>query len=195
MVGSREEKIAQSTRMGTINVPLTQIKLLPALLGKTDVLKVLQLLPGVQTGGKGQSRLYVRGGSPGQNLILLDGTPVYNPSTCSASSRCSMPMPSITGSSLSGDLPARYGGRLSSVPDISMKEGNRQAFHGEGAVGLVASKLTLEGPIKKDTASFIISARRPSLDVLARPIIGAAAANGGSATIGYFFHDPNGELN
>ncbi|TGE23384.1 TonB-dependent receptor [Hymenobacter metallicola] len=200
VVGSREEKIAQTTRMGTINVPIAQIKTLPALFGETDVLKVLQLLPGVQSGGEGQSGLYVRGGSPDQNLILLDGTPVYNAahlfgffSVFNADALNNVEL-------IKGGFPARYGGRLSSVLDISMKEGNMQEFHGEGAIGIVASKLTLEGPIKKDTASFIISARRTYIDLLARPLINLAMANEGipydeRPTVGYFFHDLNGKLN
>ncbi|ALD22749.1 hypothetical protein AM218_11065 [Hymenobacter sp. DG25A] len=196
VVGSREEKIAQSTRMGTINVPITQIKTLPALLGEVDVLKVLQLLPGVQSGGEGTSGLYVRGGSPDQNLILLDGTPVYNAShlfgffsVFNADALNNVEL-------IKGGFPARYGGRLSSVLDISMKEGNMQEFHGEGAVGLIASKLTLEGPIKKDTASFIFSARRTYLDILAQPLIKASlASENSSGSLGYFFHDLNGKLN
>ncbi|MCB2379927.1 TonB-dependent receptor [Hymenobacter sp. BT635] len=200
VVGAKEEKIAQSTRMGTINVPITQIKTLPALFGETDVLKVLQLLPGVQSGGEGQSGLYVRGGSPDQNLILLDGTPVYNAahlfgffSVFNADALNNVEL-------IKGGFPARYGGRLSSVLDISMKEGNMQEFHGEGAIGLVASKLTLEGPIKKDTASFIISARRTYIDILARPFINLAMASEGipydeRPTVGYFFHDLNGKFN
>jgi hypothetical protein len=200
VVGTKEEKIAQSTRMGTINVPIAQIKSLPALFGETDVLKVLQLLPGVQSGGEGQSGLYVRGGSPDQNLVLLDGTPVYNAShlfgffsVFNADALNNVEL-------IKGGFPARYGGRLSSVLDISMKEGNMQEFHGEGAVGIVASRLTLEGPIKKDTASFIISARRTYIDLLARPLINLAMANEGipydeRPTVGYFFHDLNGKLN
>ena len=192
VIGSREEKIAQTTRMGTINVPVSQIKLLPALMGETDVLKALQLLPGVQSGGEGTSGLYVRGGSPDQNLILLDGTPVYNAShlfgffsVFNADALNNVEL-------IKGGFPARYGGRLSSVLDISMKEGNMQEFHGEGAIGLIASRITLEGPIKKDTASFLLSARRTYIDLLARPII-AASTDG--ATAGYFFHDLNGKLN
>ncbi|UOQ54972.1 TonB-dependent receptor [Hymenobacter cellulosivorans] len=200
VVGTKEEKIAQSTRMGTINVPIAQIKALPALFGETDVLKVLQLLPGVQSGGEGQSGLYVRGGSPDQNLVLLDGTPVYNAahlfgffSVFNADALNNVEL-------IKGGFPARYGGRLSSVLDISMKEGNMQEFHGEGAIGIVASKLTLEGPIKKDTASFIISARRTYIDLLARPLINMALASEGipadeRPTVGYFFHDLNGKLN
>ena len=198
IVGSRgtEERIERSTRMSTINVPIAQIKSLPKLFGETDVLKVLQLLPGVQSGGEGQTGLYVRGGSPDQNLILLDGTPVYNAShlfgffsVFNADALNNVEL-------IKGGFPARYGGRLSSVLDISMKEGNMQQFHGEGAVGIVASKLTLEGPIKKDTASFIVSARRTYLDILAQPFIKAQLASEGSkGSVGYFFHDLNAKLN
>ncbi|MBD2766949.1 TonB-dependent receptor [Hymenobacter sp. BT664] len=196
VVGSREEKIVQSTRMGTINVPITQIKSLPRLFGETDVLKVLQLLPGVQSGSEGQSGLYVRGGSPDQNLILLDGAPVYNAahlfgffSVFNADAINNVDL-------IKGGFPARYGGRLSSVLDISMKEGNMQKFHGEGAIGLVASKLTLEGPIKKDVASFIVSGRRTYIDILARPIIKAQLrSEGEEGSLGYYFYDLNGKLN
>ncbi|RFP66006.1 TonB-dependent receptor [Hymenobacter lapidiphilus] len=198
IVGNRgtEERIERSTRMSTINVPIAQIKNLPKLFGETDVLKVLQLLPGVQSGGEGQSGLYVRGGSPDQNLILLDGTPVYNAahlfgffSVFNADALNNVEL-------IKGGFPARYGGRLSSVLDISMKEGNMQKFHGEGAVGIVAAKITLEGPIKKDTASFLISARRTYLDILAQPFIKSQlSAEGGAGSVGYFFHDLNAKLN
>ncbi len=198
VVGSQatEERIERSTRMSTINVPIAQIKSLPKLFGEVDVLKVLQLLPGVQSGGEGQTGLYVRGGSPDQNLILLDGTPVYNAShlfgffsVFNADALNNVEL-------IKGGFPARYGGRLSSVLDITMKEGNMEKFHGEGSIGLIASKITLEGPIKKDTASFIFSARRTYLDVLAQPFIKAQlAAEGTKGSIGYFFHDLNGKLN
>jgi TonB dependent receptor/TonB-dependent Receptor Plug Domain/CarboxypepD_reg-like domain len=192
IVGTRQEKLAETTRMGTANIPLNQIKAVPALFGERDVLKVLQLLPGVQSGGEGQNGLYVRGGSPDQNLILLDGTPVYNAShlfgffsVFNADALNNVEL-------VKGGFPARYGGRLSSVLDISMKEGNMQEFHGEGGIGLIASRVTLEGPIKKDTASFIISARRTYIDVLARPLIKLAASG---TTVGYFFHDVNAKVN
>ena len=192
VVGSKEEKITESTRMGTINVPVAQIKLLPALFGETDVLKVLQLLPGVQAGGEGSSGLYVRGGSPDQNLLLLDGTPIYNASHLFGFFSIFNADAIKNVELIKGGFPARYGGRLSSVVDITMKEGNMQKLHGEGAIGLIASRFTLEGPIKKDTASFIFSARRTYIDILARPII-KAQANG--ATAGYYFYDLNGKLN
>jgi hypothetical protein len=198
VVGDRQadDHGPRSTRMGTINVPIAQIKSLPKLMGETDVLKVLQLLPGVQSGGEGTSGLYVRGGSPDQNLILLDGTPVYNAShlfgffsVFNADALNNVEL-------IKGGFPARYGGRLSSVLDISMKEGNAQELHGEGAISLIASRITLEGPIKKDVASFIVSARRTYLDVLARPFIKSQLAKEGKAgSLGYYFYDLNAKLN
>ena len=132
--------------MGTINVPVSQIKLLPALFGETDVLKVLQLLPGVQAGGEGSSGLYVRGGSPDQNLMLLDGTPVYNASHLFGFFSVFNADAIKNVELIKGGFPARYGGRLSSVVDITMKEGNMQKLHGEGAIGLIASRLTAGRP-------------------------------------------------
>jgi hypothetical protein len=192
VVGSREEKITESTRMGTINIPVAQLKLVPALFGETDVLKVLQLLPGVQAGGEGSSGLYVRGGSPDQNLLLLDGTPIYNASHLFGFFSVFNADAIKNVELIKGGFPARYGGRLSSVVDISMKEGNMQKLHGEGAIGLIASRFTLEGPIKKDTASFIFSARRTYIDILARPLI---LAQTDGLTAGYYFYDLNGKLN
>lgn len=189
----REEQIQESSRMGTIDVPIEQIKALPALLGEVDVLKVLQLLPGVQSGSEGSSGLYVRGGGPDQNLILLDGVPVYNAShlfgffsvfNADAINHVEL---------IKGGFPARYGGRLSSVIDISMKEGNSKELKGEGAIGLVASRLTLEGPIIKDRTSFIVSARRTYIDLLARPLIKSASQ--GNTVAGYYFYDLNTKIN
>ena len=191
--GNSEDAIQNTTRMGTIDIPIAQIKKMPAFLGETDVLKVLQLLPGVQSGTEGSSGLYVRGGGPDQNLILLDGVPVYNAShlfgfvsvfNADAINHVEL---------IKGGFPARYGGRLSSVIDISMKEGNQKKFQGEGSIGIVASRLTLEGPIKKDRTSFIISARRTYLDILARPIIQLASE--GNAVAGYYFYDLNAKIN
>ncbi len=203
-----EGRLAETTRMGTINVPIAQLKQVPALLGERDVLRVLQLLPGVQSGGEGQTGLYVRGGSPDQNLILLDGTPVYNAShlfgffsVFNADALNNVEL-------IKGGFPARYGGRLSSVLDITMKEGNTQKLHGEGGIGLVGARVTLEGPIalrkarekaNGDTAnveapaSFIVSGRRTYIDILARPFLAMAAD--GEGTAGYFFHDFNAKLN
>lgn len=191
--GTAEDQIQETTRMGTIDVPLEQIKAMPALLGEVDVLKVLQLLPGVQSGAEGTSGLYVRGGGPDQNLILLDGVPVYNAShlfgfvsvfNADAINHVEL---------VKGGFPARYGGRLSSVIDIRMKEGNSKKLQGEGSVGLVGSRLTLEGPIAKDKTSFIVSGRRTYIDLLATPLLKIATK--GEETGGYHFHDLNAKIN
>lgn len=186
------EKIQERTQMSTIDIPIETIKALPAFLGETDVLKALQMLPGVQGGTEGSSGIYVRGGSPDQNLLLLDGVPVYNAShlfgffsvfNSDALSKVTL---------IKGGFPARYGGRLSSVVDLRMKEGNLNEYHGEGSIGLVASRLTIEGPIKKDTSSFMLSARRTYIDLIARPII---KANSDGTVFGYYFYDINAKVN
>ncbi len=189
-------RIEEDAQMSTIDVPIETIKKVPALLGETDVLKTLQLLPGVQSGGEGQNGLYVRGGSPDQNLILLDGVPVYNVSHVlgifSVFNADAIKNVKLT----KGGFPARYGGRLSSVLEINMKEGNNQKFQGEGSIGSISSKLTLEGPIIKDKTSFIVSARRTYIDLFMAPFI--AAANRQSEQdfkIKLFFYDLNAKIN
>ena len=159
------DKVQEITRMSSINVPIKQIKELPALMGEVDVFKVLQLLPGVQSGTEGASGLYVRGGGPDQNLILLDGVPVYNASHLFGFFSVFNADAINNVELIKGGFPSRYGGRLSSVIDITMKEGNMQEIKGEGSIGLIASKITVEGPIKKDKTSFILSARRTYLDI------------------------------
>ena len=187
-----QQRIEESSQMSTIEIPIQQIKNIPALLGEVDVLKALQLLPGVQSGGEGSSGFYVRGGGPDQNLILLDGAPVYNASHLFGFFSVFNADAIKNVELVKGGFPARYGGRLSSVLEINMKEGNMKEYHGEGGVGIISSRLTLEGPIKKDTASFLFSVRRTYIDVLARPII-KAAANGNVG--GYYFYDMNAKLN
>jgi len=193
VTGSSDDKIQESSQMGTIDVPLEQIKALPAFLGEVDVFKVLQLLPGVQAGSEGSSGLYVRGGGPDQNLILLDGVPVYNASHLfgffSVFNADAINHVELT----KGGFPARYGGRLSAVIDINMKEGDANKFKGEGSIGLVASRLTVEGPIKKDKTSFIISGRRTYIDVLASPMI--KKSTNGEERAGYYFYDLNAKIN
>lgn len=196
IVATNAQTIEEKTEMSVIDVPISQIKKIPALLGEVDVLKTLQLLPGVQSGGEGQSGLYVRGGSPDQNLILLDGVPVYNANHLfgffSVFNADAIKDVKLT----KGGFPARYGGRLSSVLEINMKEGNNQEFHGTGSIGLISSKLTLEGPIIKNKASFIISGRRTYIDQLARPLISYALSEEGvKGSIGYYFYDLNAKLN
>lgn len=196
IVADKYERIEERAQMGRIDVPIAQIKQIPALLGEKDVLKALQLLPGVSGGGEGQSGLYVRGGGPDQNLILLDGVPVYNASHLfgffSVFNADAIRDVSLT----KGGFPARFGGRLSSVVEINMKEGNENEFHGEGTVGIVASKLTLEGPITKGKSSFIVSGRRTYIDLLARPLIKSGFKSDGSEGVaGYYFYDLNAKVN
>jgi hypothetical protein len=187
------ERIDERTQMSVREIPIGQIKQIPALLGEVDVLKALQLLPGVSGGGEGGSGLYVRGGSPDQNLILLDGVPVYNASHLfgffSVFNSDAIKNVKLT----TGGFPARYGGRLSSVLEINMKEGDMNEWHGEGAVGIIASRLTVEGPIKKGTTSVMVSGRRTYVDVLAAPII--AVQSEGKVAGGYFFYDLNAKVN
>ena len=194
----KSQNMVQSTQMSIVEMPMQQIKALPVLLGEADVLKSLQLMPGVQSGSEGSSGLYVRGGGPDQNLILLDGVPVYNAShlfgffsVFNADAISSVKL-------IKGGFPARYGGRLSSVIDIRMKEGNMKEFHGEGSIGNVSAKFTFEGPIVKDKTYFIISARRTYIDVLAAPIIQAinnSFGTGEKMRAGYFFYDANAKIN
>ena len=187
-----EESIVKRTQSSVIDVPVQQIKSMPSLLGEVDVLKAIQLLPGVQSGSEGSSGFYVRGGGPDQNLILLDGVPVYNASHLfgffSVFNADAIKNVRLT----KGGFPARFGGRLSSVLEIDMKEGNTKAFEGEGSIGLIASKLTMQGPIVKDKASWIVSARRTYIDALAQPFI-MASSDGDRG--GYYFFDLNAKVN
>ena len=191
------ERIEERTQMSVREIPIQQIKQMPALFGETDVLKALQLLPGVSGGLEGTSGFYVRGGSPDQNLILLDGVPVYNASHVggifSTFNADAVKDVRLT----TGGFPARFGGRLSSVLEINMKEGNNQEFHGEGGIGIIASRLTLEGPIIKNTTSFMVSARRTYIDALLAPIVALAQVNRGigSTTLALYFYDLNAKVN
>ena len=189
-------KIEEETQMSQMKIPIEQIKKVPALLGEVDVLKTLQLLPGVQSGGEGQTGLYVRGGSPDQNLVLLDGVPVYNVSHVlgifSVFNADAIKNVTLT----KGGFPARYGGRLSSVLEINMKEGNMQEFHGEGSIGTLTSKLTVEGPIIKDKTSFIISGRRTYIDLFMKPFIASIDREENTDTdLDLYFYDLNAKIN
>lgn len=188
----RQERISDETRMSTIEIPIDQIKNIPALLGEKDVLKVIQLMPGVQKGSEGQTGFYVRGGGPDQNLILLDDATVYNANHLfgffSIFNGDALKSVELT----KGGFPARYGGRLSSVLEMRMKDGNKEKFHGEAGIGLLSSRLTLEGPVKKGKSSFLVSGRRTYIDIISQPFI--LAANNGSMA-GYYFYDFNAKYN
>ncbi|GAB5538201.1 MAG: TonB-dependent receptor [Salibacteraceae bacterium] len=196
VIASQTEKIQEESQMSAIEIPIATIEKIPTLLGEKDVLKALQLLPGVQSGSEGSSGMYVRGGGPDQNLILLDGVPVYNASHLFGFFSVFNTDAINSVELIKGGFPAHYGGRLSSVVDIRMKEGNMKEFHGSGSVGIIASKLTLEGPIVKDKASFIVSGRRTYIDVLTRPLIkNQFKRDGVDGVAGYYFYDLNGKVN
>lgn len=188
------KKNIESTQMGTEQLSMEQIKTLPVILGEVDLLKTLQLLPGVQSSGEGNSGFYVRGGGPDQNLILLDEATVYNSGHLFGffSVFNSDAISNVT--LIKGGMPASYGGRLSSVVDVKMKEGNNQRFAVTGGVGLIASRLTVEGPLKKNKSSFIVSGRRTYIDVLTLPLR-KNSDNAATANSGYYFFDLNAKLN
>ncbi len=193
---TQSEPIQNQTQMSSIELDMKMVKNLPVLLGETDLLKTIQLLPGVQSGTEGASGIYVRGGGPDQNLILLDGVPVYNASHLFGFFSVFNADAIRDVELIKGGFPARYGGRLSSVIDVRMKEGNLNEFHGNVNVGIISAKATLEGPIKKGKSSFLISGRRTYIDILARPFIKSAASqNGDDGNGGYFFYDFNAKLN
>lgn len=189
--GTRKSNV-NSTEMGKIDLPIDQIKKIPVIFGEVDILKTITLLPGVQSSGEGNAGFYVRGGGADQNLILLDNAPVYNASHLfgffSVFNADAVKSIELT----KGGMPASYGGRLSSVLDINLKEGNSKSFHAQGGIGTIASRFTVEGPIKKDTSSFIISARRTYIDVLLKPFTKNKPGFGGT---GYHFYDLNAKFN
>ena len=161
VVTAQKEQIYENQReMSIVTVPISKVKALPSLGGESDVLKSLQLMPGIQSGNEASSGLYVRGGSPDQNLMVIDDVPVYYVnhlggfvSTFNSDAINSMKL-------VKGGFPAHYGSRLSSVVDIKMKEGNMKESHGNLMIGMIASKIMVEGPIKKDTTSYMLSGRR-----------------------------------
>lgn len=193
VVSDRAERVSNSSNMSVIDIPINQIKELPAFLGEKDVLKVLQLMPGVQKGSEGSAGFYVRGGGADQNLIILDDAPVYNAFHLFGFFSLFNGDALKNVSLIKGGFPARYGGRLSSVVEMTMKDGNKEKFHGEGGIGLISSRLTLEGPLVKGKSSFLVAARRTYIDVLMQPFI--KMANGMNTAAGYYFYDLNAKVN
>ncbi|MEO5642174.1 MAG: TonB-dependent receptor [Bacteroidia bacterium] len=185
----QDEKISDNTQMSQVSIPIEQIKQIPALLGEKDVLKVIQLMPGVQSGGEGNSGLYVRGGGADQNLIILDDATVYNAyhlfGFFSLFNGDALKSVELT----KGGFPARYGGRLSSVLEMQMKDGNQEKFSGEAGIGIISSRLLLEGPLKKKKSSFLVSGRRTYIDALVYPFLPD------DNKAGYYFYDFNAKVN
>lgn len=196
VTGSRHDIGVKGAQMSAIEVPITTLKTIPALFGETDVLKALQLLPGVQGGTEGSAGFYVRGGGPDENLFLLDGVPVYNVNHLGGffSVFNADAIKSVT--LYKGAFPARFGGRLSSVLDIRMNDGNNQKLKGNFSIGLISSKINLEGPLFSEKTTFNVSARRTYFDLLAQPIIAYAARSVDDSKVraGYYFYDVNAKV-
>jgi hypothetical protein len=186
----------KSTEMSVTTLSTKQAKALPALFGEVDIIKILQLKPGITPGSEGTTGLFVRGGNSDQNLIILDEAIVYNAnhlfgffSTFNSDAVKDLKV-------YKGGFPAQYGGRLSSVIDVRMKEGNNKKFSGSGGLGLISSRLTLEGPIQKDKSSFIVSGRRTYADLITNQVNKANSDNADFNKIpGYYFYDLNTKVN
>ena len=176
----------KETSMSRINLDVRQIEKLPALFGEPDIIKIIQMLPGVISAGEGTSSYYVRGGSADQNLILIDEAPIYDPSHLFGLFSVFNADVIKDSELFKGGIPPRYGGRLSSILDIRTKDGNNKKFAGSAGIGALASKLLLEGPIKKGKSSYIISARRSYVDLI------LAAANEDARVQ---FYDINAKIN
>jgi len=188
----RRDANVKAAQMGRVDLSIEKIKNIPAFLGEIDILKAIQLLPGVRNAGEGNAGFYVRGGGPDQNLILLDDAVVYNTGHLFGFFSIFNSDAVKNVSLIKGGMPAQYGGRLSSVLDVAMKDGNMNDFQVEGGIGLIASRLSVQGPIRRNKASFIVSARRTYADVLAKPFVPKTSGFYGS---GYYFYDFNAKVN
>ncbi|MCU7549111.1 TonB-dependent receptor [Chitinophagaceae bacterium LB-8] len=171
VTAEKNDQNIQRAQMGVIDVPITAIKNLPAIIGERDIFKIVQLLPGVQGGNEGTAGFHVRGGNQDQNLVQLDEATVYNPyhlfglfSTFNVNAINNVQL-------IKGGFPAEYGGRLSSILNITMKEGNKTKYQLEGGIGLLSCNLTFQGPIQKNKSSFIVSARNSHINLLLKPFI------------------------
>ena len=192
ITSGKNNRNVQKAQMGVIDVPIRAIINLPVLLGERDIMKIIQLLPGVQGGQEGTSGFYVRGGNLDQNLVQLDEATVYNPnhlfglfSTFNVNAVNSVQL-------IKGGFQAEYGGRLSSILNITLKDGNKTKYQVEGGIGLLSNNLTVQGPIQKNKSSFIVSARRSHIDLL---LNGFSAAKGSKKSTSYKFYDVNAKMN
>ena len=201
VTGRRSVSSPESVQMSAIEVPVSQIKGIPALGGEVDVLKAIQLLPGVQSGSEGTSGLYVRGGGPDENLIILDGVPLYNVSHVMGffSVFNADAIKNVT--LYKGNFPAQYGGRLSGIIDVRQNDGNISGYHGNFTVGLLAAKANVEGPIPHKhegtgSTTFNISARRTYFDAFTTPLIQilTESTDGQSTIAGAYFYDINAKV-
>lgn len=190
VTGRNADEHVTNVQSGVEKISIKEINKLPVLLGEKDIIKSIQLLPGVRSTGEGSSGIYVRGGSSDQNSILLDNIPLYNTSHLMGFFS-TFNSDAIQHATLyKGTMPAQYGERLASVIDIQMKDGDLHAYHFNGGIGLISSKLSIDGPIRKGKSSFVISGRRTYADLLAKAI-GAKDAKNTSL----YFYDLNMKMN
>ena len=195
----------RSSQMSALDVPVEKIKAVPVLFGEADIIKALQLMPGVQSGSEGNSGLYVRGGGPDENLFLLDGVSLYNVSHLGGffSAFNTDAIKNVT--LYKGSFPARFGGRLSSVLDVTQNNGNDQHLQGNVSIGLISAKMNLEGPINKGRTTFSVSARRTYAELFLIPMIlkidemvasqmNSATAQNAKFEAGYWFYDLNAKV-
>ena len=178
--------LTKTAEIGVTRLPMQDVRMMPNFFGEVDIIKAFQMTPGVQSGGEGKSELFIRGGSPDQNLVLLDDIPLYYVAHFGGFFSIFNSDAISDVALIKGGFPARYGGRLSSVLEVRMKDGNMNKFQGQGAVGLLSSKLMLEGPLVKEKSSFMISARGSLI-----PVYKLLFQN----LINYNFYDLNGKLN
>ncbi len=188
----RRDANVKNAQMGKVDLSMTQIRNIPSFMGEVDLLKAIQLIPGVRNAGEGNAGFYVRGGGPDQNLILLDDAVVYNTGHLFGFFSIFNGDAIKNLSLIKGGMPAQYGGRLSSVVDITMKDGNLNKLQMDGGIGLIASRFSIQGPLRRNKASFILSARRTYVDALVKPFVKKSSSFYGS---GYFFYDLNAKVN
>ncbi len=186
VTGERLDANVTDTQMGHTKLNIAQIRKLPAVFGEVDIIKNVQLQPGVVTAGEGTSAFFVRGGSADQNLILIDEAPIYDPSHLFGLFSVFNGDVIKDSELYRGGIPSRFGGRLSSILEVRTKDGNNKEFSGAGGVGTLASRIMLEGPIQKDKSSFIVSARRSYQEIF------ASALNQNNTV---YFYDVNAKVN
>ncbi len=188
--GERQDQNVISTEMSRVELSGEKVKKLPVIFGEPDILKAITLLPGIKSGGEGGTGFYVRGGGPDQNLILMDEAVVYNPSHLFGFLSVFNTDVVKNIEVIKGGIPANFDGRLSSILNVNMREGNNKKYEFNGGIGLIASRFSIEGPIKKNKSSFLIAARRTYIDMLVQPFL-PKSAQGNS----YYFYDLNLKMN
>jgi len=192
VTGQAADRNVTRVDVGRMEMRIEAIRAMPAFMGEADVLKAIQLLPGVQSGSEGNSGFYVRGGNADQNLILLDEAPVYNPGHLFGFFSIFNPDAVKSIELIKSGMPANYGGRLASIVDVTQKDGNMKKYELDGGIGVIFSRLTVQGPIKKDKASFIVSGRRTYIDWLIQPFLKKDSPFKGAK---FYFYDLNAKFN